>query len=254
MSDLLLDTALSGVISALSRALFEVAMPIPDFPMRKDLVGVGMSDWEGYADRLAKKLSYTNTFFDREPLLDITSLESAASSSHDFIIASEVFEHVTPPVSRAFENLIRLLRPGGVVVFTTPYGFQESTVEHYPTLYDYSILRDGGEYVVKNRRRDGQEEVFRNPVFHEGPGLTLEMRTFCLADLRSHFESAGFASVEVVDMPDFDHGVFWPEPFSRVLIARAPGTEQCMRPFLGTDAAGRECDHPEAKTSIAAKP
>jgi len=33
-----------------------------------------MSDWDGFAPLLAKKLDYTRTYFDREPRLNIKNL------------------------------------------------------------------------------------------------------------------------------------------------------------------------------------
>jgi len=84
------------------------------------LVGVGMSDWEGYANRLEKKLSYVNTYYHKAPLLDITAVDPSLSNLYDFIIATEVFEHISPPISRAFENVHRLLKPGGVFIFSVP--------------------------------------------------------------------------------------------------------------------------------------
>jgi predicted O-methyltransferase YrrM len=227
---------LRAIISALSRELFGTSMPIHEFPVRRDLTGIGLSDWGGYASRLAEKLSYTNTFFHTEPMLDITGVDRDLEGAYDFVISSEVFEHVVPPVSTAFENLLRLLRPGGVTVFTVPYGLGDTTVEHYPDLHSYEVVEDDGRPVVRNVTRDGRVEVFADPVFHGGPGETLELRQFCESDLVQHFRSAGFSSVEILSEPDLDYGVFWPEPYSHVIVARAPGSSSAVP--AATEARG----------------
>jgi hypothetical protein len=42
--------------------LFGQNLTLANFPVRKDIRGVGLSDWLGYAIPLAKKFDYTNTF------------------------------------------------------------------------------------------------------------------------------------------------------------------------------------------------
>src|SRR2546425_3188199 len=83
-----------AVIHVLSMELFGTALALPDFPDRPDIKGIGLSDWHGYATRLASKLGYENTYYDTEPRLDIASLDSFVERSCDFVIASDVFEHV----------------------------------------------------------------------------------------------------------------------------------------------------------------
>src|SRR5438477_9425364 len=60
-----------SIVHNLSMGLFGRSLPLTDFPSRPDLVGIGLSDWPGYADLLADKLSYINTFYHKKPFLDI---------------------------------------------------------------------------------------------------------------------------------------------------------------------------------------
>ena len=119
-----------SVIHALSLELFGKSLALPDFPYRPDILGVGLSDWEGYASRLAKKLQYTNTFYHQEPFLDITDI-GPAPPQYDFLISSDVFEHVCQPVERVFQNAYKLLKPGGLMILTVPY-VEGRTTEHFP--------------------------------------------------------------------------------------------------------------------------
>ena len=133
-----------SVIHLLSLALFGTSLCLDRFPVDKGVRGLGLSDWEPYALRLADRFDYTNTYFDREPRLDITSA-GGHEGDLDFLIASEVFEHVAPPVDRAFRNAARLLKPDGVLIFTVPFGVepQVDTIEHFPGLHEFHI--DQGE-------------------------------------------------------------------------------------------------------------
>src|SRR5258705_3202831 len=56
------------------------------------------------------------TLFRSEPRFDITAPPS--DTKYDFVIASEVFEHVRPPIQTAFDNLASLLKPGGFVILS----------------------------------------------------------------------------------------------------------------------------------------
>ena len=200
---------LRAVIHVLSTELFGRSLPLLEFPQRKDLVGAGMTDPDGYAMGLARTFSYTNTYYHQEPRLDITAPGVPWEGSLDFLICSEVFEHVPPPVSLAFDNLRRIMKPGGVVVFTVPYTKADRTVEHFPDLCEYRIAVENGRHVLRNRTRDGREQAFERLVFHGGPGETLEMRVFGEADLVREFRRAGFAEVKVYREPCAEYGIYW---------------------------------------------
>lgn len=210
-----------AVIHALSSELFGRSLALSDCPVRQDIRGFGLSDWIGYAARLQEKFDYTNTFYHKEPYLDITAIDPALEGTLDFLISSEVFEHVPPPVSRAFEGAHRLLKPGGVLVLTVPYGLQEHTVEHFPDLHNFEIVTENGKTLLKNQTRDGQVQHFDDLVFHGGPGSTLEMRFFAQADLRAGLEQAGFKEIKFWTEAQLDYGIYWPQPWSWPITARA---------------------------------
>jgi SAM-dependent methyltransferase len=213
-----------AIIRALSLGLFNQNLILPDFPASRGLSGLGMSDWDGYAVRLAEKFRYTNTYYHKEPKLDISSPEvpKYLEQSSDFIISSEVFEHVVPPVSRAFENTFKMLKPGGILVLTVPYGPFAKTVEHFPELYDFTLIADNGSYRLENVTRSGETQEFCDLVFHGGPGTTLEMRVFGEAALLQHLAEAGFEAITVHRTPDFPHGIWWPELWSLPISAIRP--------------------------------
>jgi len=195
-----------------------------DFPRRKNLRGLGLTDWEGYSSALAEKFDYINTYFDQEPRLDIsaTDISPERRAAYDFIISSEVFEHVVPPVGLAFRNVYEMLKPGGLFVLTVPYGLQLATIEHFPELHQFSVVEHNGVYQLDNVTKTGVSQVFTQLVFHGGPGSTLEMRIFAESAVLEHCKTAGFEAITVHKIPDFRHGIWWPEPWSFPITARKP--------------------------------
>jgi len=211
-----------AIIHVLSTQLFGENLLLSDFPARPDIRGLGMTDWKGYADTLAEKFSYRNTYYDQEPRLDISAVELPAHLlANDFVISSEVFEHVVPPVTRAFENVWKMLKPGGLFILTVPYGNHKETIEHFPELYDFTVVEDHGTVVLRNRTREGVIQEFRNLVFHGGPGTTLEMRRFSENSIIEHLRNAAFHAIKVHREPDFAHGVWWPQPWALPISARS---------------------------------
>lgn len=215
-----------SIIYALSTELFGMSLDLSDFPMRKDLVGVGLSDWDGFSVGLAQKFSYTNTYFHQEPFLDITSVNPSQYGQYDFIVASDVFEHISPPVSKAFENARRLLKPNGVMIFTVPYVAGEST-EHFPELNQLSLEKRKNNWVLVNSTPDGKVQEFTDLIFHGGPGTVLEMRVFGKDSLMRHARDADFGSVHIYDAEFPENGVVW-------LTCTAENSQYCF-PIRGSD-------------------
>jgi SAM-dependent methyltransferase len=214
-----------SIIFLLSRALFGKDIILKDFPARKDLIGYGMSDV--FYDRgLEERLGYTNTFLHQEPRLDITAIDENEKNKLDFLISSDCFEHVPPPVQRAFDNAYALLKPGGWFVLTVPFMLEKETREHFPELHDYKIAKEGEHFVLHNTTRGGQQETFSNLTFHGGPGSTLEMRVFSEAALLKHLAAAGFTHVEVLrdDQPQW--GIVFQNAASLPIVARKPLSAQ----------------------------
>lgn len=211
---------LRSLIALLSREIFGVELALPDFPVLKGLRGIGMSDPDELAQRLAEKFAYSNTFYHQEPRIDIENPAPEHTGRYDFILSSEVMEHVAPPVERAFANLNRMLKPDGLLLLTVPYRIDGRTAEHFPELHEYALAAPGGRTVLVNRRRDGSLEVFENLSFHGGDGSTLEMRVFTEPSLKEILAGAGFGGVQVAseDVPEF--GVLHSETWSLPLVGR----------------------------------
>jgi len=194
-----------SIVHAVSTFVFGKSTPLTQFPERKDVRGVGLSDADIYAVPFSNAFDYRNTFFHTEPNLDITAPPEHQWRSCDFVISSDVFEHVEAPVSRAFIGASRMLRPGGALILTVPCGAQPDTREHFGRLHRYKIVEIDGAYVLVNRLPSGVFELYQDLVFHGGPGQTLEMRFFSQSDLIHRLHQAGFVHVQFLseDVPEY---------------------------------------------------
>jgi SAM-dependent methyltransferase len=211
-----------GVIRCLSLALFGRSLTLAEMPADRSIRGIGLSDWDEYANRLAGLFSYRNTFLHAEPKVDIVAPPAELAGSLDFLIASDVFEHVPPPVDRAFAGAFALLKPGGTLILTVPYTKEPETIEHFPDLHDPELLDFGPDHYLLDRRRDGSFRIFDNLNFHGGPGQTLEMRLFCEADLTAQLRRAGFEDIIFQSEDDPTVGVIHPHPWGFPVTAAKP--------------------------------
>jgi SAM-dependent methyltransferase len=219
-----------ALIALLSEELLGVPMTLVEFPVLKSIRGIGMSDFPELAEKLAQKLDYTNTFYHQAPRFDVTQPDAIDFGRYDFILSTEVMEHVPRPVEDAFSNLFRLLKPDGLLVMTTPYTLGGKTKEHFPDLNDFALASLREKTVLVNRRRDGSIEVFENLVFHGGPGSTVEMRVFTEESLRENLLGAGFSSVRIATENITEFGIEHAETWSLPIVARKgnfrpPGSE-----------------------------
>ena len=87
-----------ALIHLLSLELFGESLVASEFPKLKAIRGLGMSDKDCYAQILADKFDYTNTFYDREPRFDFTQEHPDLAGQYDFILSADVLEHIAPPV------------------------------------------------------------------------------------------------------------------------------------------------------------
>jgi SAM-dependent methyltransferase len=194
-----------------------------DLDVNKDIKGIGMSD-SGCADIFSQKFDYTNTYYHTSPYLDIHNSDHIRNYTDlDFIISSDVFEHIDPfpSIQFAFNNLYKMLKNGGFLIFSVPFTYGEH-IEHFPRLYDYKIVNDGGNYVLHNKTSDGTIELFHNLCFHGGPGNVLEMRLFSKDSIISFLKNSGFVDIvfyeTTADMNKY--GIFWSNNHSLIISAK----------------------------------
>ena len=224
---------LRAVVALLSEELFGWQMALPGFPLLKSIRAIGMTDPPELARALAEKFDYANTFYHQAPRLDLTQPDERDFGRYDLILSSEVLEHVPAPVESAFCNLSRLLKPDGLLLFTTPYGLGDPTIEHFPELHEYALATLGGRAVLVNRRRDGSIEIFEDLVFHEGDGSTLEMRKFRQGSLVEILRNAGFTSVHFATENRPEWGVEHAQNWSLPIAARKGSLSVSVREVAG---------------------
>jgi SAM-dependent methyltransferase len=119
-------------------------------------------------------------------------LATFADDSVDFVVANHVVEHLEDPLG-ALEQMLRITRPGGVLLLTLPdarhmfdAGRARTTVEH--------VLRDHEEGPQVSRR-EHYEEWARHIEGASGDDVRRRVEEFAASDARHHFhvwELGGF--------------------------------------------------------------
>jgi SAM-dependent methyltransferase len=207
----------------LSKMLYDDIKILSKVPVNKKIKGIGMSD-SSWAKICEEKYNYINTYYHMQPKLDIHNKNDVNKYNNlDFIISSDVFEHIDPypNLQQAFNNLYNMLKPSGFIIFSVPFTYGEH-IEHYPNLYDYEIIKNDNNYELINKTLDGKFEHFNNLVFHGGPGNTLEMRIFSKKSLTEYLLYAGFVNIQFheIDEDMKKYGIFWENKCSLIITAK----------------------------------
>jgi SAM-dependent methyltransferase len=209
-----------ALIHLLSLEILDRSVVLVDFPKLKSVRGIGMSDQECYAAILTEKFDYTNTFYDREPRLDFTVCHPEFHGTYDFVLSSDVLEHIEPPVERALGEAFKLLRPNGFLGITVWCNPSDSLREHFPDLHIYRTVPLGDSVVLINRRADGGLEIRDDLIFHGGTGAILEMREFGITSLKQKLMGVGFQDIHLLMANIPEYGILFDEQVSQPLIAR----------------------------------
>ena len=213
-----------SVIQALTSEIYGKSLALTSAPANRSLRGAGMSDWTGYAKPLAKLFGYQNTFYHQKPRLDILNVPESEFGQYDFLISSDVMEHVPTDIDKAFANMAKMLKPGGFLVLTVPYKPDGEHEEFYPDLHEYRFISTGGKTFLYNRTKNGTEQIYDNLVFHGGDGFTLFVRMFSESSLISMLEASGFdGDIKIYRENDPEHGVVWSISWCLAIVAHKAG-------------------------------
>ena len=184
--------------------------------------GLGLSDAEVYAKPLARAFAYENTYFHASPRLDILRIPTHRRGRYDFLIASDVFEHVAPPIDLAFRNAHALLAAGGVFIFSVPFTLADDTVEHLPDLHDWHLQQRNRRCRVINRTRGGRVQVFRRAGISRRRGHDAgNAASFRAPPSSAILPSRIFGTSRIAAEPCATFGIAWPEPLSVPIVAHA---------------------------------
>lgn len=164
-------------------------LPLIGWPKNKMIRMLEASGRSSYPMILREKFEYYNTEYNSEsdltqkPFTRFADIQKLAypDEQFDYVIASDVFEHVRDD-EKAFHEVFRVLKTNGVFIMTVPY-------QH-----------DWAETLVRVKT-EGERDVFVLPSeYHGGGGQTLAYRTYgrdLLDRLRHHGFSIGYLELEV---------------------------------------------------------
>lgn len=182
---------MAGVFTVLGKQQRPLVSVPPDWSLR----GLFLSDSPDFFAFFSRKWDVSNVFYHKYPVLDLFSVPDAAKKSFNFVVCSDVLEHVGGSPLAALEGLRALLKPGGAAVVTVPIGDPVETVEHYPGMVDYKVL-DGP--AVQWRDESGTVTVDNNPEMHGGDGLVVAFRRFGKSEFENQVVAAGFTCIQEI--------------------------------------------------------
>ena len=163
-------------------------------------VGVGISDDWRLALLLAGRFAYANTFLHRFPYLDISDPPEILQGSLEFVICSDVLEHVMGDVQVAMRGLLSILRPGGFLVASIPID-GPNHIEYFPGCVSYTEVGSSVEWL----NAAGALSRNESPIYHGGQGQTLTFRQFTEDSFVNALTRAGFTDIRrPIDYPALD--------------------------------------------------
>lgn len=130
------------------------------------VLDVGVGSWELPRQLLGPVCHYTATDCFDHPNVDVVSdihnlTEVFAAESFDFVICTDVLEHVASPWI-AVKELYAVLKPGGTLLLTTPFNFH---LHATPATLDYwRFTADGLRQLLDGEA--GFEHVEIQPTGH----------------------------------------------------------------------------------------
>jgi len=182
-------------------------------------VGLGISDDIDVASRLSNKFFYNNTYFDTFPNLDIRNVPDIAKAKFEFVICSDVLEHIDTDLELAVRGLKDLLNRNGFAVISVPISAEAGHPEFYPELKSFSIKDEVVSWVDKNNI---SHEDF-NPEFHGGRGQNLAFRRFSDESIEELIMRNGFLAITKLS---FCPSLGVPEiPFPGIYLAELQGLD-----------------------------
>lgn len=133
---------------------------------KRGLAGVRYEggDYSARAVALAQALNPDRSF----QVVDLTEPTSFESNRFDRVISIETFEHLQPEtVSRALEELFRVLRPGGVGMITVPHCNRPRDAKHFQHFDSRSLSTAVGEkFEILNQHGFHAKGRLRNAPLH----------------------------------------------------------------------------------------
>lgn len=153
--------------------------------------GLGISDNPEMARFFRRCFNYSNSELDVAPIVDLLHPPSSTNGLYDFVICSDVLEHVPPPAERALSSLAGFLRPGGVAMVSVPIR-DEGTDEYYPGIERWQLQE--GQLVWTDS--DGIQHIDPDPEIHGGDGLTIAFRTWGAEAFENAILANGFSSID----------------------------------------------------------
>ncbi len=175
------SSRLRAVMYILGTCLGISRLPVVAWAKDKEIRILESSGRGPYPMMLKEKFDYYNTEYDpaselmKRPFTAYADFQSLAYDEgvFDYVIASDVFEHVRED-AKGFSEIFRVLKKGGAFILTVPYNHE-------------------WEQTLTRVKVEGDKDIeLLPPEYHGGGGQTLAYRTYG-RDLPDRLRSFGFS-------------------------------------------------------------
>ena len=114
----------------------------------------------------ANEYLHTNIIGDFDLIVDATNMFSITDNSVDVIVCISVLEHIYEH-KEAINEIERVLKPGGKLILTIPFGFPyHYDVDYWRFTRDYFKYSDGQFYSTYNNKY-GRKTIYNSKYFTE---------------------------------------------------------------------------------------
>jgi SAM-dependent methyltransferase len=136
------------------------------------LIGFEVSAIDAYQDQKRSELFQKNNIFYHESNLNSASpLSEIPDGVFDLVLLGEVFEHILNNPSGLLKSIFRILRPGGMLILTTP---NPSTIANAIRLIQDRYLLWGTPEFIREIKIDNGSIIDRGDIhYREYPGWVI---------------------------------------------------------------------------------
>jgi hypothetical protein len=206
--------------------LYKKVYSLNYFPINKNLKVLYICNNNILLSYLNKKFKVDYMNYDNFKL-NILNNKNIKLNDYNFIICSDIYQHI--PVNEDLQYSFNILKKllinddNSFLIFSVPFVYNNETIEYFPNLNNYSIIKVDNKYILENITNTNEKEIFDNLIFHGKNISDIEMRLFSYNSIKEHLIKAGFQNIDSLDINNNqlkNNGIYWNNNDSLILVVK----------------------------------